>query len=77
MTPSRLSLLAGSCAVGVVIVAISNIATFKVARVILGLLIVFLIPGFAFVRAVLPERLLSLGEELLASVGRVLQCRRL
>jgi len=38
-------------------------------RISLGVLIVFILPGFALVSAVLPERELSRPERLLASVG--------
>ncbi len=38
-------------------------------RLVLGILIVFLVPGFALVTAVLPDRQLSRSERLLASIG--------
>ena len=38
-------------------------------RIALGVLIVFIVPGFALVCAVLPERQFSSSERLLASVG--------
>ena len=69
MTRTHLSLLAASCGVGVLNVAMSEIATFQIVRVVLGLLIVFFVPGFALVSAALPEQQFSLGDYLLASVG--------
>jgi uncharacterized membrane protein len=69
MTRTYSSLLAAACGIGALNAAMSDTATFQIVRVVLGLLIVFFIPGFAFVSAVLPERQFSLGECLLASVG--------
>ena len=69
MTRTHLSLLAASCGVGVLNVAMSEIATFQIVRVVLGLLIVFFVPGFALISAVLPGRQFSLSEYLLAGIG--------
>lgn len=69
MTRLRLCLLVGSCVTGILVVVISNIATIPVARIVLGLLFLFFVPGFALVSAVLPGRVSSFGEELLADVG--------
>ncbi len=69
MKRRRLALLVGSCLVGVLIVATANIAVPQVVRIALGTLIVLVLPGFALVSAVLPERQLSSAERLLASVG--------
>ena len=41
----------------------------QAARVVLGLPLVFILPGFVAVGALLPERELSLSERLLASLG--------
>jgi uncharacterized membrane protein len=65
----RLVLLVGSCTVALVTVATASIAVPHFVRIALGVLIVLILPGFAFVCAVLPEGQLSRGERLLASVG--------
>ncbi len=65
----RLPLLAGTCLVASLAVATANVAAPQAVRIALGVLIVFILPGFAVVSAVLPERQLSGGECLLASVG--------
>jgi len=69
MKRKHLALLAGSCLVGVLIVATANIAVPQVVRIALGMLVVFVLPGFALVSAVLPKRQFSSVERLLASVG--------
>lgn len=69
MTRTRLSLLAGSCVVGILNVAMSYVAMLQIVPVVLGLIIIFIVPGFALICAILPQRLLSRTEELLASVG--------
>jgi len=55
-------------------IALTTLATVKVPipqvmRIVLGLWLVFVLPGFAFVSAVLSDRHLSRSEHLLASVG--------
>jgi uncharacterized membrane protein len=62
-------LLTMSCVVGVAIISTSDMETFKIARVALALLLVFIVPGFALVSAALPGRQLSPGEYALSSVG--------
>jgi uncharacterized membrane protein len=69
MTQGRLMLLAGSCLVALLTVATADIALPQVVRVPLGVLLVFVLPGFALVCAVLPMQQFSRGERLLASVG--------
>jgi uncharacterized membrane protein len=69
MKRGRLVLLAGSCLVALLTVATASIAVPQGVRVPLGVLIVFIVPGFALVCAVLPEQQLSRGERLLASAG--------
>lgn len=69
MNGKRLAILAGSCLVAFLTVATTDIAVPQVVRIALGLLIVFIVPGFALVCAVLPEQQLPRGERLLASVG--------
>ena len=69
MTRGRLSLLAGTCLVASVTVATASVAVPQGVRIALGVLMVLVLPGFALVCAVLPERQLSSGECLLASVG--------
>jgi uncharacterized membrane protein len=58
-----------SCIVSIITAAISDIAGFQIVRIVLGLLIVLLLPGFALVSAVVAERQFSASEYLLASVG--------
>jgi uncharacterized membrane protein len=69
MKRPRLSLLAGSCLVAILTVATADFAVPQIVRIVLGVLIVFIVPGFALVCAVLPDRQFALGERLLASVG--------
>ena len=69
MRPTRLTALAGTCFVAFVAVATANIALPKAVQIMLGLLMVFLLPGFAVVSAVLPPWRLSSSERLLASLG--------
>jgi uncharacterized membrane protein len=69
MTRTHSSLLAMSCIVSIITAAISDIAGFQIVRIVLGLLIVLLLPGFALVSAVVAERQFSASEYLLASVG--------
>ncbi len=69
MKRERVALLVGSCLIGVVIVVTANSAVPQVVRIALGALLVFILPGFTLVCAVLPQREFSRGERLLASVG--------
>ena len=69
MKRERIVLLVGSCLVGLLTVATAYVAVPQAARIALGVLIVFVVPGFALVCSVLPERQFSRGERLLASVG--------
>ena len=69
MRPTRLTALAGTCFVAFMTVATANIALPKAVQIMLGLLMVFILPGFAVVSAVLPPWRLSSGERLLASLG--------
>ena len=62
-------LLAASCAVGVLAISTADIDMFPIARVTLGLLIVFIVPGFALVSAILPKRQFSPGEYVLSTLG--------
>ena len=63
------SLLTGTCFVASLTVVTAVVAVPQVVRIVLGVLIVFVLPGFALVSMVPPERQLSGGERLLASVG--------
>jgi uncharacterized membrane protein len=49
--------------------AAEYIAAPEPARIVLGVLLVFLLPGFAAVCATLPRKQLSAGERVLASLG--------
>jgi uncharacterized membrane protein len=69
MKQERRALLVGSCLVGILNVAAVGIAVPHLVQIMLGASIVFIVPGFALVCAVLPERQFSRGERLLASVG--------
>jgi uncharacterized membrane protein len=69
MRRGLLLLLAGTCFVAALTMATASIAVPQGVRIALGVLMVFVLPGFALVCAVLPERQLSSGECLLASVG--------
>jgi uncharacterized membrane protein len=65
----RAPALAGSCLIAVVVIATAGVDLPQALRVVLGLLIVFLLPGFALVAAVLSDGRLTRSEFLLASVG--------
>jgi len=69
MTRIHYFLLVVSCAVGVLSVAMSEFVAPQIVRVAPGLLIAFIVPGFALVSAVIPSRQFSPGEYLPASVG--------
>lgn len=69
MRLSRSEALVGCCLIGAATVAAANIAVPQALRVALGVMMVFVVPGFAAVSAVLSGRELSLGERLLASLG--------
>jgi Protein of unknown function (DUF1616) len=64
-----LLLLAGTCLAATLTIVTAYVATLQAVRVALAVLIVFLLPGFAVVCAVLPARQLASGERLLASLG--------
>jgi len=67
--PGRSEALAGSCLISAVTVVAANVAVPQALRIALGVMMVFVVPGFATVCAVLSRRALSLGECLLASLG--------
>jgi uncharacterized membrane protein len=74
MKRSQLILLIVSCFIGVAAVATSDLtriefANFDFVRVVLGLLLVFVAPGFALVSAVISKSQFSYGECALASLG--------
>ena len=64
-----LMLLAGTCLAASLTIVTAYVATLQAVRIALGVLIVFILPGFAVVCAVLPARQLPSGERLLASLG--------
>jgi uncharacterized membrane protein len=66
---SRYVLLTLSCVVGILSVVTSKVATLHDARLLPGLLLVLIVPGFALVTAVVPQRHHTYAEYLLASVG--------
>ena len=64
----RLMLLGGACLVAVLTIVTTH-ADVPHVRIVLGILMVLFVPGFSLVCAVLPQRQLTRGERLLASVG--------
>lgn len=74
MKRSHLVLLTASCLVGVATLATSDVSKFEFGnyefvRVVLGLLLVLIVPGFALVSAAFLKSHFSLGEYVLASLG--------
>ena len=69
MRPGRSEGLLGSCITSAVTVLAANVAAPQALRIGLGVAMVFVVPGFATVCAVVPRREFSLGECLLASLG--------
>src|SRR5580704_12036551 len=69
MRLGRSEALVGCCFIGSATVVAANIAVPQALRIALGLMMVFVVPGFAAVCAVLSRRELSRGECLLASLG--------
>lgn len=69
MRRTRLTALAVTCFIAFAVVVTANIALPKPVQIMFGLLMVFVMPGFAVVSAVLPPWQLSTGERLLASLG--------
>ena len=69
MNPGRLMALTGTFFVALATVVTADIALPRAVQILLGVLMVFLVPGFAVVSAVLPARYLSNGECLIASLG--------
>jgi uncharacterized membrane protein len=67
-TARRRALLATSCGASLTVVT-ADVPAPAAVRVALGILIVFLLPGFAIVCAVQPSEQLSLGDSLLSSLG--------
>lgn len=67
--PGRSEALAGSCLISAMTVVAANVDAPQALRIALGVMMVFAVPGFATVCAVLSRRALSLGECLLASLG--------
>src|ERR1017187_5935208 len=64
MRPGRLTALAGTCLLASLTMATADITIPQAMRVTLGVLIVFLLPGFAVVCAVFPARQLSRGDDM-------------
>lgn len=69
MRPGRAEALLGSCLIGAVTALVANVPAPQALRIALGVPMVFVVPGFAAVCAVLYRRSLSLEERLLASLG--------
>ena len=69
MNRRRFLLLLGTGVAGALTVVTANVPVPHLLQIALGVLIVFVLPGFAILCAVFPGRQLSRGELLLASVG--------
>jgi uncharacterized membrane protein len=69
MVPRTLRAISATAVCALMAMAIEYVAVPQAARIIPGVLMVFFLPGFATVRAVLPARDMSSGERLLASLG--------
>lgn len=69
MRPGRPEALVGSCLISAVTVVAVNVPAPQALRIALGVPMVFVVPGFAAVCAVLYRRSFSLEECLLASLG--------
>jgi uncharacterized membrane protein len=69
MRPARQTLLAGTAILAVTAIVAENVAFPQPARIVLGLLLVFALPGYAAVCAILPAREIPSGEQVLASAG--------
>lgn len=69
MRQTRPMMLLGACLVGVLAMTTAHVSLPPGLRLVLGILIVFVVPGFALATAVLPDRQLARSERLLASIG--------
>jgi uncharacterized membrane protein len=69
MRPGRPEALLGSCLMGAVTVVVAFVPVPQALRIALGVPMVFVVPGFAAVCAVLHRRSLSPEERFLASLG--------
>jgi uncharacterized membrane protein len=69
MIPERRSALAATFIVAVMTAVTAPLPVPQAIRIVLGIPIVFVLPGFATVAALLPEGRLSRGECLIASLG--------
>ncbi len=69
MKSGRLTAIAATGILALVAVAAENVPFLQMSRIVLGLLLVFILPGFATVCVLLPASDISLGERVLASVG--------
>jgi len=69
MRPDRLTMILGTGAAALLGAIAEVIGVPQVVRVVLGIPLVLVFPGFVAVCAVLPGRELSRGERMLASLG--------
>ena len=69
MVPRTLRAISATAVCALMAMAIEYVTVPQAARIIPGVLMVFFLPGFATVRAVLPASDMSSGERLLASLG--------
>jgi uncharacterized membrane protein len=69
MRPGRLTAILGTGAVALLAAIAEVIGAPQAVRIVLGIPLVLVLPGFAAVCAVLPGRELSRGELMLASLG--------
>jgi uncharacterized membrane protein len=69
MRPGRLTAILGTGAAALLAAIAEGIGAPQAVRIVLGIPLVLVLPGFAAVCAVLPGRELSWGERMLASLG--------
>jgi uncharacterized membrane protein len=69
MRPGRLTVILGAATAALLAAIAEGIGAPQAVRIVLGIPLVLVLPGFAAVCAVLPGRELSGGERLLASLG--------
>lgn len=69
MRAGRLTAIAAAGTLAFLAIVVENFSILPLARVVLGILLVFALPGFGLVCAALPAAEISTGERILASIG--------
>lgn len=69
MTPGRSTVLVSACIVTALEMGSALVETPQLARIVLGVLVIFFLPGFGLISAVVNDRQLSQVEVLLATLG--------